>query len=366
MNQRPRHYRKLFDRKILGLFWQALRLGFARIGQLPFLLRCLAVQTRGARLRAKHLRQGLEVPPLLIFSLTRRCNLNCRGCYSKLLHTSQEEELGAERFAEILAETNELGVTIIMLAGGEPLLRRDMLEAAAKHRRAVFPVFTNGTLFDAEYLCFFRRNPHLIPVVSLEGNAFETDARRGAGVFDNFRELLPALKKERIFWGISFTLTRQNYASVLADSMLQDFLSAGCQLFFFVEYVPVAEGTEELVLSEEQKQELPARTRELSRRGPGLFIAFPGDEDQYGGCLAAGRGFLHINPSGYAEPCPFAPFADVNLRFASLREALHSPLLKKISSIHNLLTEGEGGCALWANREFVAGLTQEKQESRRT
>ena len=169
MNQTQSHYRNLFDRNILGLFRSALRLAVSRIGRLPFLLRCLSVQERGARLRAKHLRQGLEVPPLLIFSLTRRCNLNCRGCYSKLLHSSQEEEISAARFAEILAEAGELGMAIIMLAGGEPLLCREMLEAAAKHRRAVFPVFTNGTLLDDGYLSFFRRNPNNIPVIRLEG-----------------------------------------------------------------------------------------------------------------------------------------------------------------------------------------------------
>lgn len=363
MNQTQSHYRNLFDRNILGLFRSALRLAVSRIGRLPFLLRCLSVQERGARLRAKHLRQGLEVPPLLIFSLTRRCNLNCRGCYSKLLHSSQEEEISAARFAEILAEAGELGMAIIMLAGGEPLLCREMLEAAAKHRRAVFPVFTNGTLLDDGYLSFFRRNPHLIPVISLEGQAAETDYRRGAGVFHSFRELLPKLKRERIFWGISFTLTSQNYDTVLDESSIRGFLEAGCQLFFFVEYVPVAAGTENLVLNAEQKSDLPARTRGFSRRWPALFISFPGDEEQYGGCLAAGRGFLHINPTGFVEPCPFAPFTDVNLRFCNLREALSSTMLKKIRSMHSLLCEGEGGCALWANRDLVARLTGEDKES---
>jgi MoaA/NifB/PqqE/SkfB family radical SAM enzyme len=87
-----------------------------------------------------------------------------------------------------------------------------------------------------------------------------------------------------------------------------------------------------------------------------LFIAFPGDEDQYDGCLAAGRGFLHINPSGKVEPCPFAPFSDTDLRYGSLRDALNSDFLRNIRENHHLLKEGEGGCALWANRDWVAGI----------
>jgi MoaA/NifB/PqqE/SkfB family radical SAM enzyme len=89
---------------------------------------------------------------------------------------------------------------------------------------------------------------------------------------------------------------------------------------------------------------------------PAMFIAFPGDEEQYDGCLAAGRGFMHINPSGKVEPCPFAPFSDTDLHFNTLREALSSEFLAKVRKNHHLLKEGKGGCALWANREWLRNL----------
>ena len=89
---------------------------------------------------------------------------------------------------------------------------------------------------------------------------------------------------------------------------------------------------------------------------PALFVAFPGDEEQFGGCLAAGRGFVHVNAAGDVEPCPFAPYSDVNLRRTSLREALASPLLGEIGRNHDKLVETRGGCALWANREWVQSL----------
>jgi MoaA/NifB/PqqE/SkfB family radical SAM enzyme len=87
---------------------------------------------------------------------------------------------------------------------------------------------------------------------------------------------------------------------------------------------------------------------------PGLFFAFPGDEEQYGGCLAAGRGFIHVNPLGNVEPCPFAPYADANINEVSLREALSSELLATIRKSHHLLTETSGGCALGQNKEWLA------------
>ncbi len=59
----------------------------------------------------------------------------------------------------------------------------------------------------------------------------------------------------------------------------------------------------------------------------GVFVVFPGDEEQFGGCLAAGRGFVHVGPDGSLEPCPFAPYSDVSLKTTPLREALGSKLL---------------------------------------
>ena len=91
---------------------------------------------------------------------------------------------------------------------------------------------------------------------------------------------------------------------------------------------------------------------------PGLFVAFPGDEEMYGGCLAAGRGFVHISPEGRLEPCPFSPFSDISLKDVSLREALRSPLLRTIRESDAHLRETRGGCALWEQRDWVGSLLQ--------
>ena len=89
------------------------------------------------------------MPPILIASLTRRCNLQCEGCYSRALRPHEavaEAELSDDRFMEIFSEALGLGVGIILLAGGEPLLRRKLVEGASKFKGILFPLFTNGTL----------------------------------------------------------------------------------------------------------------------------------------------------------------------------------------------------------------------------
>jgi MoaA/NifB/PqqE/SkfB family radical SAM enzyme len=75
-----------------------------------------------------------------------------------------------------------------------------------------------------------------------------------------------------------------------------------------------------------------------------------------GGCLSAGRGFIHINAVGDVEPCPFAPFSDTNVGDSSLKVAMQSTLLAKIRNIPKLAIENGEGCILWKERNLVKSL----------
>ena len=112
------------------------------------------------------------------------------------------------------------------------------------------------------------------------------------------------------------------------------------------------------IITKEQKAMLPSRLALLRKSIPALFISLPGDEEKFGGCLAAGRGFAHISAAGNLEPCPFAPFSDMNLREKSLKEILGSPFMNRIRKSHRLLGEANGGCTLWENREWVQSHLQ--------
>ena len=123
--------------------------------------------------------------------------------------------------------------------------------------------------------------------------------------------------------------------------------------------MPIEEGTEDLVLTTELIEEEARRLDVYRRKHPALLVAFPGDEEMYGGCLAAGRGFVHLSPEGRVEPCPFSPYSDASLRDQRLEEALKSDLLRAIRENHEILDETKGGCALWEAREWVASLQQD-------
>ncbi|MBR5430274.1 MAG: radical SAM protein, partial [Firmicutes bacterium] len=81
-----------------------------------------------------------------------------------------------------------------------------------------------------------------------------------------------------------------------------------------------------------------------------------GDEKEAGGCIAAGRGFFHINSHGGAEPCPFSPYSDMNVARTSIREALRSPLFQALREGELLADDHVGGCGLYERREQVEAL----------
>ena len=308
--------------------------------------------------RAVAQKRGLVVPPLLIASLTRRCNLNCAGCYSRALRPSlpgeTSQELSDDRFMALFEEAVELGVSSIFLAGGEPLLRRELVERAAKLKGMFLPLFTNGTLIDDAIVDLAAR-ASIVPILSIEGEERQTDGRRGPGIHAGALRWMKEMKSRKIIFGASLTITSQNADIALDAGFLEALAELGISVLFMVEYVPVSQGTENLILSDEQRDRLnqPEQFSRLSFP----VVVLPGDEQAYGGCLAAGRGFLHLSPEGSVEACPFAPFSDMSAADHSFEETLSSPMLAAIRERHSELTETKGGCALWNKGGWIASLS---------
>lgn len=332
--------------------------------ELLFLNKTVKAQKEAAQKRLLSDSQGAPVPPFLIASIATKCNLHCAGCYARAnkacLDESAKGELSAGRWSELFSEANSWGVSFILLAGGEPLERPDVLEAAEKTPELIFPVFTNGTLFTPKMLERFDTYRNLIPVISVEGDREQTDRRRGKGIFDTIRHTMESMGRIGIFYGVSVTVTKDNLDTVTDEAFVSALGEIGCKLVFYVEYVP-ADGNSKPALEEQDRQLLEKRQSELRSRFPNIILlSFPGDEKEMGGCLAAGRGFFHINAFGDAEPCPFSPFSDTSLRNVGLREALDSALFDQIRKSNFEEQEHIGGCVLFARKTEVENLLKEK------
>jgi len=348
------NFRDRFDTTIRDTLAQALRI----IAHDPSLAIpgtvILHHQKKAASVRKRHENNGLIVPPVMIASITSRCNLACSGCYMHGRHEKPVPEMSTEVLAGVVDQAADLGVSVIVIAGGEPLVRlNEILTIARSHPEVLFPVFTNGLLIDDAAAAGIAQYRNIVPVISFEGFREETDARRGEGIYDRLLAVCARLKQRGVFYGVSVTTSRENFSRVTGEAFVREMHAAGACVLTFVEYVPMEPGTEGLVLTHEQKKVLQIVLSDFNRKFPALFIGFPGDEDEYGGCLAAGRGFVHVSPSGNLEPCPAAPYSDANLAKIPLEEALKSRLFVRIREEPEILTESEGGCALRANRAWV-------------
>ena len=330
-----------------------------------FMAKFAIASRKASKTRLKLEEDGLHVPGFLIASITSSCNLHCAGCYSRCSNATNDappvDQLSSAEWLRIFREAEELGISFILLAGGEPMIRRDIVEAAGKMRNIIFPVFTNGTFIDE---CCFKllddcRN--LVPVLSIEGGQEITDARRGTGIYRLVTDNMRRLREKGLIFGASITVTTENVREVSSPAFLDSLMEKGCKLVIFVEFVPVTEEARHLAPGDAERTYLAKAMEDLRRKyAEAVLLSFPGDELAMGGCMAAGREFFHINSHGGAEPCPFSPYSDVNIRDTSLRAAIASPLFQKLQAEGVLSGEHVGGCVLYEKRELVETLAAGK------
>ncbi len=331
------------------------RFYFGNLKGQSFMLHTMSALRTSVKVRAEYEKNGIHIPPFLIASIASSCNLHCAGCYARAnggcSNEEARDEMGLADWQHIFNEASQIGISFILLAGGEPLLRRDIIKLAAQYDSIIFPIFTNGTMIDDGYLNLFDKHRNLIPVLSMEGNETQTDKRRGKGISEMLQNTSAAFRKKGILYGVSLTVTSENKENVTDSGFVHDLRECGCGLIFYVEYVPVEKSTEYLMLNNEELRTLQERMASLraDKRNKGMtMLSFPGDEEAMGGCLAAGRGFFHINASGRAEPCPFSPYSEINLKRQSMVEALQSPFFGKVHKISAAEADNyKGGCTLF-------------------
>ena len=323
-----------------------------------FMVRFAAASRKASKTRMKYEEEGLHVPAFLIASITSRCNLNCAGCYSRhnkaTVDTAPVQQLTGDEWLRIFREAEELGISFIMLAGGEPMIRRDIIEAAGSMQNIIFPVFTNGTFVDDRYFRLFDECRNLIPVLSIEGGRDITDARRGKGIYDRLTANMKSFKEKGLIFGASITVTTENYREVTSREFINSLAEQGCKLVIYVEFVPVTDEAMHLAPGEAERAYMETAVDSLREHFDEIvLLSFPGDELAMGGCMAAGREFFHINSHGSAEPCPFSPFSDINVKDTSLREAIQSRLFDKLREEHVLEENHTGGCVLFTQKARV-------------
>lgn len=286
----------------------------------------------GLQKRERNSTKDMWVPSLLVVSPTMRCNLHCTGCYSGLY--SKQQELSERDLDRLFTECRRLGIYFVVISGGEPYLLRDSLfRLFHKFNDMYFLTYTNGTLLNEETVRSIARLGNVSPAISVEGYELHTDRRRGVGVYQDIMRAMALLRREGVLFGISVTYNRENLEVVTSKEFVQTFIRQGALFGWYFMFMPVGKDPNvELVPLPEQRVECGRRIENLRSRYPIFLADFWNDGPAVGGCLAAGRSYLHILNTGKVEPCVFAHFGVDNIHETTLLEAANSPFFRSIRS----------------------------------
>ena len=151
--------------------------------------------------------------PVVVWNVTRRCNLKCVHCYA---HARDEEfsgELSTSEGKAVLDDLAAFGSPVVLFSGGEPLVRPDLIElaeyAVGKGMRAV--ISTNGTLINRRIAGDLKKVGLSYVGISLDGLDEVNDRFRGVkGAFRKAMDGITACQDAGIKVGLRFTMNRLN------------------------------------------------------------------------------------------------------------------------------------------------------------
>jgi Fe-coproporphyrin III synthase len=172
--------------------------------------------------------------PVVIWNLIRRCNLTCRHCYALSADHDYAGELGGAEVNAVMDDLKAFHVPVLILSGGEPLLRPDLFEIAARAKAMGFYVglSTNGTLIDAPMANRVAAQRFDYVGISLDGLRDTHDRfRRKAGAFDASLGAVRLLRERAVKVGLRFTMTDMNAADLPA--LLQLMRAEAVDKFYF-------------------------------------------------------------------------------------------------------------------------------------
>ena len=236
---------------------------------------------RESSLLPSHLLQfSKDKKPVVVWNMTKRCNLKCVHCYARAKGESYRgKELSTEEGKRLIDDLAAFGVPVILFSGGEPLLREDLPSlidyAVKKGMRAV--ISTNGTLITEEKALMFSAFSLSYIGVSIDGIGEVNDAFRGmTGAFDKAITGIRNAKKAGIKVGLRFTINKRNYLEI--PKVFDLIESEGIERVCFYHLVYAGRGSklieEDLSHSETRKalDYIMDRTKESFNRGRPLEV----------------------------------------------------------------------------------------------
>ncbi|MHC4665874.1 MAG: radical SAM protein [Planctomycetota bacterium] len=188
-------------------------------------------------------KQASERRPVVVWNITRACNLKCVHCYNDSGSSRADDELSTSEAKEVLEDLARFGVPSVLFSGGEPLMRKDLFEllgyAGRLGLRTV--ISTNGTLITPDAVERMKKHNVSYVGISLDGVGPINDKFRGvAGAFEKAVEGIRNCQEAAVRIGLRLTLTKRNVQDLepLFDFFERENIERAC----FYHLVPSGRG----------------------------------------------------------------------------------------------------------------------------
>jgi radical SAM protein with 4Fe4S-binding SPASM domain len=316
--------------------------------------------------------------PIVVWNITRTCNLRCVHCYSDSMAARYPGELDWEQMRSVVRDLAAYQVPSLLLSGGEPLIHPRFFDLVdlATDAGLKLTISTNGTLITPEKAALLKAAQVAYVGISLDGIGDIHDQFRGKqGAFkaavDGFRACHEVGQKT----GLRLTLTRHTVADI--ERILDFIEDEEIQRVCFYHLVPTGRGSALQILRPEESRHaldtLIARVEQWNRAGihrelltvtqpaDGAYLLLRMERESHphleaarkllgwngGGANSSGRGIANIDTQGNVHPDQF--WQDVHLGnvkqtpFSTIWEGKHSPSAAKLEEIRSigLLSNGQ-------------------------
>ncbi len=303
-------------------------------------------------------KQERFVPLVMSWNVTRECNMKCSHCYINATDRKLENELNTEEAKNLMDQIYQVSRPLLILSGGEPLLRPDIYELIKYGSKIGLKMGlgSNGSLIDEAAAAKLKAAGIATVSISLDSNVpAQHDEFRGvAGAWEKAVEACNALRRNNVLVQVNTTLTQQNYNQI--DDIMSLAESIGVENFHLFFLVPTGRGTKLADISPEQYEEMitktfaktanhtlnvrPSCAPQFMRIAKGMGL----DMRQWiRGCIA-GLYYCRVYPNGDVTPCPYLPIKLGNVREKSFKDIWFNSEVFKALRDPNMLKGKCGAC----------------------
>jgi len=220
-------------------------------------------------------------PPIMVsYSITTKCNLKCKHCYSDSVDQASPDELSTEEALHLVDDLSRWGIGLLIIDGGEPLCREDLLDivryASSKGIRTT--IGSNGTLIDEGMAKKLREAGVMAVAISVDGvDAVTHDSFRGvSGAFEQTLKGIEACRNASLPFQLNMVIRKDNFSQL--EDMLRLALDLGAnaaEVFDLVAAGRAKHECQELVLSLEERKQAMEQLAEAQEDYP-IVIRVPG------------------------------------------------------------------------------------------